>query len=67
MKQVYTLEDLLVRNTNGYTCNDCGQLWLDHLGSPSLAFTLTKGFDGSCRHPMQYRTRITRSQLQGAR
>lgn len=47
---LYTLDELLALQTNGWSCADCGRTWGDLVG-PSLAVVVTEGADPACRHP----------------
>lgn len=50
MQYLYTLDELLTIETNGYACHECGRTWLD-LAGPSLAYPVTDGIDPACSHP----------------
>lgn len=48
MQYLYTLDELLAADTNGWSCHDCGRTWLDIRG-PSVAVPITEG-DDDCPH-----------------
>lgn len=49
MKTLYTLDELLAMQTNGWSCAECGRIWLDAVG-PSLSRPGVQG-DSDCAHP----------------
>lgn len=57
MKHIRTLDELLTLHTNGYSCPECGRLYLDIAG-PSLAVPVYAGIDTECTHPQLIRALI---------
>jgi hypothetical protein len=50
MRMLWTLDELLATSTNGWSCGDCGRLWMDAAPGGSLALPVFGG-SGECRHP----------------
>ncbi len=51
----YTLYELLAMDTNGWSCTNCGQGWIDTNAGVSAA--VIKGV-GGCRHPKLVRAKL---------
>lgn len=59
MRFLYSLDELLTLQTNGWSCFDCGRAWADVL--PGSAFLIAEGSDPTCKHPKLHRARLSRA------
>lgn len=59
MKYLYMLDELLMLQSNGWSCADCGKAWITRVPGLHIPLADTPG-DPDCRHPKLLRALVSR-------
>lgn len=57
MRMLWTLDELVSARTNGWSCPDCGRLWMDAAPAGALAIPITST-ETPCSHPKLMRALV---------